>query len=402
MAEQGSTIIIEELTGEKRRVKLVGSGLPFRPAPLQVKQTVVTTWYNGSPEASQQVLGPQDPPSTWEGKWSRTLLGRTPAVVTTGEDGTDQLVPIPWTLFELFDDVCRKGRRLRVTWASLDGAGNDRGKLVREGRLSAAEWQLERVDDIGWKFTFDWAGRGEQPKRVDFSREGDIVASIAAARARASALAAYGQFQKLVAANPRIKNSATYITLGQLENMVDAPNQAVQALSRSAQSVVNQLSRVAGLVKKGRDLPLQLANTSLALARNTLAVVNQFHDDWSRRSPELNSYKSNVADVLRSTNHLWGAIDAARPLAVASHDLTRAAATPATRRSEQQPHTILGVHVVRPTDTIESIARQWYRGNPGATDLAEAICRANRLPWGTVHPARPTLIIPNPETSKRS
>ncbi len=399
MAQQGSSsIIVEELAGERRAVRLVGSGQPFRPAAVHVLQQVVTTWYNGNPEASQQVLGPQDPPVDWEGYWRRTLLGRTPAVVT--QDGADTLVVAPYQLYELFDDVCRKGRRLRVTWAALDGAGVDRGKLVREGRLRSFDASFDRVDDIGWKATFEWLGRSETAQRVinQFNREGDIAAAINDAQVRANALASYAGFQRSAASNAHLPGSASAITLGQIESLVDYPNRLLQAATRGAQRVVSQLQQVGQIMRKARNVPYQLANTALALARDAVAVANQFQDEMGRRSPELNSYKMSVQDVMRSTTYLWRGADLAREMAASGHSLRRTVVTPATHRSEQQPRTILGVHVVRPTDTLSSIASKWY-GNP---DLADTIARANHIPWHTVHPARPTLVIPNPETLKQS
>ena len=72
-----TSILIEEVTGQQRSVELVGSGMPKQGAAWSSLLKVVTTWYTGNDQATQQVLGPRDPPSKWEGRWARTMLSRS-------------------------------------------------------------------------------------------------------------------------------------------------------------------------------------------------------------------------------------------------------------------------------------------------------------------------------------
>jgi LysM repeat protein len=143
-------------------------------------------------------------------------------------------------------------------------------------------------------------------------------------------------------------------------------------------------------------MPAQLANTVLAGANNAAAVGNQFIDALSRRPPELNTYKMNVADFTRATTQLWGVTDNAQAYSRAAHQLRKSASTPTNRPTESlRPRTILGVHPVKTGDTMQSISQRWYK-NPDQTD---AICRANRLPLDTVIPTRAVLVIPVAETT---
>jgi hypothetical protein len=394
-----SAIVIEEMTGgdDARTVTLTGPGLPFRPATMAVLQKVATTWYSGNTEGSQQVLGPQDPPVTWEGSWHRTMLGKHPVQVQQG--GATGLLVSPFELMFLFDDITRKGRRLRVTWAALDGQNNDRGKVVREGRLTRCDWDMHRVDDIGWKMNFEWAGRGGVQNTVNlFSREGEVVASIVQMQQNANALATYGQYQRDKQASAQIPGSASPLSLGQIESLVDAPNNLLKSVTRSGQRIANQLAQVGAIVRKAKNVPYQLANTALALAKDTTAVMNQFHDVMSRRSPEQNTYKNNVTDLLRSTKHFWQATDLTHDLGMSGSELRARVATPAMRDRSKSAKSMLGTHVVKTGETTGTIARKWY----GDADLFDLINYANHMPDHTVVPTRRVLVIPARDIVRQS
>src|SRR3954466_4299054 len=130
-----SSLTIEELTGERRKLELRGPGLPLKGAGWEGSQNVKTTWYPGNGiEATQQVLGPKEEPSEWEGEWNRTRLGRTPCLFTDGA-GTPTKVTAPSFLIDLMDDIRIRGTKLRVTWTVVDESGTPRASKVREGRL---------------------------------------------------------------------------------------------------------------------------------------------------------------------------------------------------------------------------------------------------------------------------
>ncbi len=62
------TLIIRELEGEKREIKLQERNRPFRPWSNPTNQNVVTTLYPGNPRKTVQILGPFDDRVTFEGK----------------------------------------------------------------------------------------------------------------------------------------------------------------------------------------------------------------------------------------------------------------------------------------------------------------------------------------------
>src|ERR1700722_1773414 len=113
----GSVITIAETSGtQARRVSLIGSALPDWGASWKTSQKVVTDWYPGNgTTATQQVLGPREMPSTWEGQWRRNMMVRAPSSFGSAAQ-TDQPCATPATLRDFLDLVFFQGARLQVTW----------------------------------------------------------------------------------------------------------------------------------------------------------------------------------------------------------------------------------------------------------------------------------------------
>jgi hypothetical protein len=61
--ESPGAFIIEELSGQRRKVILIGRGLPYRPLELTGVQRVTTTWLPGFAEATATVMGAKDEPT---------------------------------------------------------------------------------------------------------------------------------------------------------------------------------------------------------------------------------------------------------------------------------------------------------------------------------------------------
>lgn len=384
----GSSVIIEELTGEKRTIKLVGSGQPFRPATIATMQKVVTSWYPGNPEADQQVLGPQEPPSEWEGEWRRNLLGRTPAVVTDASGTHD--VPFPMALVELFDDVVKQGRRIRVTWAAIDGTNSERGRIVREGRLESVEWKIDRADIIGWKMKFAWAGRIGTVRAVSVPNEGSLISYFSAMQQSANALALANAVNKSKQSNAAIPNSATYFSLGQFESMLDAPKRLVDEFDKSVRRFNRQIDQLSNIVKKTVTLPANVARSAVGIAKGLEKAAVHFRDKISAFPAELQAAKPNPVAVLRAFKFGAQTADLSNDTSERARELAEKWSPAVRIGTPTKPSDVLGIHIVRRGETLQSIAMQWYQD----PSLSTEICKANKLPWNQVIPPRPTLVIP--------
>ena len=119
VSSYGSEIAIEELTATEvgllpRKLVLRGPSLPFMGAEWATEQNVKTTFYTGNREGTQQVLGPREVPSTWQGEWRRTMLGHDPAAYFD-EFGANNAIVSPHILREIVDSILIGGAKLRVT-----------------------------------------------------------------------------------------------------------------------------------------------------------------------------------------------------------------------------------------------------------------------------------------------
>jgi len=386
MGDGGSAVVIEELTGDLRVVRLVGSAQPFRPTPLSVIQKVVTTYLPGNPEANQQVLGTQDPSVDWTGEWRRTLLGKTPVVVSD-KDG-ERYLSAPMDLVDLFDDIVRSGQRVRVTWGAIDGAGIDRGNIVREGRIVSADWNIHRADIIEWKIKFEWAGRVGRAHQVTHSN--DTGAVFSALQQDMNALALYGAYQRTLASIASIPNSASFTTLGQIESLLDTPKQLTDKFLIDMRRLNSQLDGISSIIKKTVNVPAEVVRSAVTIANAVHVTARKFRDTISAVPAELTSAKSNLNDVLRSAKYGWKAADLGDVCADRARGLQKQWSSAVRLDRPTAPADILGIHLVKRSDTMQSIAMKWYQD----PSLSVEICKANKLPWHTVTPGKQTLVIP--------
>jgi hypothetical protein len=146
-----TSFVIEELTGQKRRVVLNGRALPHRPVKFTGEQKAEFCWYPGNPEASIQVLGAREGATTIKGFWHDRFLGEftppnpAPATVSGVPIGT------ALALAKTVDEIRRSGQLLQVTW----------DEISRVGILTSFSQEWHRREDVEWEATFTWSvGQG--------------------------------------------------------------------------------------------------------------------------------------------------------------------------------------------------------------------------------------------------
>jgi len=159
-----SAFVVEELSGERRVISLLGRALPYRPIELSGTMRATTTFYAGNPIGTLQVLGAQEEPTTISGFWKdrfiqsvtaegapvnpdgRALLGAAGA----GDVGSGAVADVR-ALVALFDDVRRKGQLLEVRW----------DQQVRRGFLQKFGQKWHNPHDCEWEASFSWISQGE-------------------------------------------------------------------------------------------------------------------------------------------------------------------------------------------------------------------------------------------------
>jgi LysM repeat protein len=409
-----STIVIEELTGSKRKLELTGTGLPFRPAGFGDELTMVTQFYPGNRRGTQQILTPKVSPSDWSGMWRTTSLLRAPCSLKD-ETGVTS-IGFAHNLWEVFRRIFKGGQLLRVTWsteslpptvvkirnaktgetASANGVASNpvpqrNLKVVRLGRIKTFVANPETVDDIGWSATFDWIADGdtEASKLQDVSF--DLVAKIQLAISSQDGVSAKNA--SALRAPPK------RWTLGDLESFAKGPLATFDSFARAADNVTSRMHDLGQLLQTIRSIPASLEGRALDVANYAVSTANNFCADMSRTPIEVTVNQSRVSLLSRSLSYYSGAMTQAQLMASINTDIVRAASR---RRSGTNSDGASGgdrvtasdlitVYMPRAGDTFGSIAVKYY----GTDDVSGALARANGMSAYVIQPPRGVaLIIP--------
>jgi hypothetical protein len=386
-----SSLMIEELSsppgGQPRMVVLQGPGLPFMGAEWGFANALVTEWYPGNgDEATQQSLGPMELPSQWQGKWSRTMMGRAPSVYRDETGALAHLVD-PFTLADYLEAMLRGGARLRVTWAQVSSLPSGRGRKVREGRCKECKFKYTRVEDIAWEIQFEWQSRGSRVQTVTSVRDAGLNATAARMSIAQQALTQQITSQSFIQSDPSIYKSATPLTLGQIDAFANAPATYVNSLLRQVQQTQSQLQAVANIALTLESQPLQIEQSVVNAARNAVAAAHQTIQQFGQVAFETQSQKSNVHDLLRSFRYFGQTSDATYAAALAAQDVVTQLALRAptaagggslgVQGAQSSGGDFIGVYSCKDGDTPARISYRFY----GNMDHGQDILQANRLPW---------------------
>lgn len=380
-----STVTIEELTGKRRVLELSGAGLPRRGTPWGSVLNTKITFPAGTKRAVAHVLGPQEAPSEWEGMWRTTLLSRSAALFT--DEGAPVHITRADILRDAFESLHRSGQLLRVTW------NQDDRKIVREGFATEATFSHDRADDIAWKVTFTWTGRGDvepPPKLRGESLDSAVQAAIAALDNLV------GEIElDATAAAASVLGAASTFTLGNLEALADAPSQFMKGVLASAHNAISSLKKLADTVATVATQPAEIASQCVMLAEDTQAQLNDLCDEFTRRVPDSYSTASAQAAQLASLA-TWssGVQKAAEEAAAKCYELARAARqkdaiiTSKTSGANLTQNDVLAVYVPKMGDSFVTLSKKFY----GTPDAGDVIAIANGYPAYAVTPT-PGLVL---------
>jgi nucleoid-associated protein YgaU len=378
-----SSIVIEELEGQKRTLTLNGPALPLRGATWGGEMRLVTAFPPGrGGEATQQVLGITEAPSDWEGTWNTTRMVAAPSVLRSS--GQNQDITRAFTLMTVFEEIIRAGALLRVTWAT------ENRKLEREGRVGSYKFPIDREDDIRWNASFVWTSRGSGNAVSPVAQaEENIEASL---RAINGTLA---DIQSVIVGSPvqslelTTPNGASFLTLGQLEQIASAPRDFAQQIGNTAVFLQSNVSRAIGVVETIRDQPSQVAEIASTTSRQVQNEMLDIRKRLGRIPPEtLVEPGSSVSTVARTSSYfasIGGKTNKTVQQTIAVQNAARKniRAGDARRSGDQaDPSDVIETVFVRKGDTFAGIALKYY----GTADLASELARANGFPAYQVSP----------------
>lgn len=251
-----SVFTIQEITGEKRLLGLMGRALPYRPFSLDTEQRVELTWLPGVTEATATVLGPKEEETTINGFWKDKYLGDN----STGSDFTFNGAPITTVrdARDVIDELCRSGVLLEVQW--LD---EKRWGLLKK---FAKQWHNEH--DLEWSITFAWISRGEQNGPPLFVAEVDMTDAVTAFSEANSGLRGVS-LPKLnlnlgfVNGLSDIANSINDSILNIEDSVINVGQQVTQA-SNAVKGIIATCSGIADEAKLMRDYVCQTSSSAIS------------------------------------------------------------------------------------------------------------------------------------------
>lgn len=386
-----SVLTIEELTGAARRLELVGPALPFRGAGWPSEQRLVTTRYQGNPEASQQVLGQAELPSEWAGMWHTPLLIATPSRFFDSNPYATEAQPIAdaFTLYELFRSFQSAARLLRVTWSAGAGFGTRERSIVRRGRIAKFEPEFDRADDIKWRVSFDWIGAEQERRDVRPTSGESLLSTLAGLSKTMGDVASSLEAARALSARASLPLSADTFTLGDLEELAAAPSALLAEVGRACRQVESQATQAGAVIKRVRDTPATLRSQAATIARGAAAALSLLRQQTGIVPPETCSANNDrITPSLRGWNYLQLGSAGAQKAASKATD-AKSALSPQNsgistdaRGKPSSPKDRAKTHVAKKGETFASIAKRFY----GDASLAGDLAVANGFPAHQVAP----------------
>lgn len=380
MPEPSSTLSLTELLGADRRQgrKLVlrGGGLPFQGAEWAAEQRLATTWYQGNPEATQQVLGTKELPSDWEGMWRLTQLLSAPCIFSD-EGGPPLAVSDPATLRDIIDSLREDGAFLRVLWEC-------QGKqVVRFGRIGRAAFPHDRMTDIKWNITFEWTGRGARGHNVGAQQNNAQLLEYAKSQAQfVGLLSAAIDIGKLVAAGDPF-------TIADLQQFADYPASVGADIANASLLVTSKLEEIGELLATAAVSPAAFADAAYVAVTTAIDSFSRLHDTFTQIPSDYTAATgagaAATARAIEQAGQVLDQVDAALAALVEFAQALHKSTGASTAQGDAQgakAEQLLATHLCKAGDTFMSLAITYYSD----ADQAGALALANGLPAYQVAP----------------
>lgn len=404
-----SEIEIEELTGTlKRKVTLRGPSLPHKGVTFGTNNRVSTTWYSGNAtEATQQILGPTEAPTSFDGYWRRTLMGKDPALYSS-VNSKETKITTPFVLKDIMESIARDGCRVKVTWTSMSYLGAIFSEQ-RIGRFENITFKYDTESDIGWTANFAWMSRGTEQQRVVAFRNADPSQSADALVLLMNEITEDfdDDFTARTSGQKRIKGQGVpTLSLNQLSALADYPNNLMKGVTRDLNRVVKQFNDAVEIYQKFQSIPGQLSNTITTAMKNTETLVKQYKQKDSGipaeersidNAPDNAMIMSIRADMFRKKVDQIGK-ESKNSMYQFLTQFSRSGNNQAQTNSNQSTsaNTVDTMYITKDGDTPSSVSMKFFNTYDRAID----ILKCNHLPWTmTFFPVGKILIIPSSKSA---
>ena len=383
-----SSFSFKELSGQQRILRLNGRALPYRPFRNTVRQRNDASMLPGYSRASITLLGPEDPPTTINGKWKDKYISLNEAQATEGsviqraidtvdqaigaaanaarfgmsgaQYGTNETVPIEFhgvrvkTVREaagIIDTWVRTGQLLEVTWDTI----------AYHGLIEEFETSWHNTHDLEWEMTFRWIGRAEPTVPALLSDELSVndTASL---------------FQQLA---DQIGIEALPPTFPMAEDAFRDMDALIKRIATSTQAVADTIQSVANLIMAPANAVRQvvaLCNTIEGQCRQLVENL-QLTFVSGGQYPKYTNIDPNVGMtgsvnpgiiqpiVARSFSERMVVAEYTNRVAAVTKQLQREAVARSRQYSAQLQSDLVSVHAAREGQDLRDVSQIYY-GTP--------------------------------------
>lgn len=258
------TMVFQELTGSRRRILLRGRALPYQAIEFPIEMRTKIQWYAGNPEATQQVLGPELPPTEFNGMWKlRFLAGSI--------DATGLFLDTVEDVVELFYDLVRSGNKMSFEW----------GSETREGIMKRFTPNWDRPQDCRWNIRMEWSSRaGEKlPRGAPFGL--DFLADVRAALNGVQEILALRPLDVIDTYQRQV--NATFAEVAETSVAIDTATRRIQNIAAIPGRVLGQVANnterlvasITALLELVTELPITAQTTTLVTTAQMTQELNR-------------------------------------------------------------------------------------------------------------------------------
>lgn len=357
----GGSFEIAQLEGDNPiTVLLRGRAMPYPAVAFEGEQHSKLTWYPGNPVATQQVLGPRESSTTIHGFWKdRFIRG------SILKNGSDTAIQSAAQAVQLFEQLRRAGKRVRVQWSHQ----------VRSGLIKRFVATPDRVQDQAWEIEFEFASRDDE--------EAPKASTEQAAPAGNDLLKRQNALEDLATLSPDMAFALAAEVISRIQGIRDQISKVVDLL-RIVETAVNLPGAVLGALKAsvaslGRQLTelLRRITGERVSAQDRQTATRGKGDYTNPAAPGRRGARASSSLTQEAQFEIWrrsmGLSAAALlfQLQVLTDDVIQRS-RPATTR----------VITVGEGDTLYSLAVRFY----GSSDFANFLALSNRLTTALVPP----------------
>lgn len=271
---QATTFTLEEIGGIT--LTLRDRALPYLPLSITGTQRAEFTWYPGSPQATVQMLGPEEGVIAIRGFWKDRFIEGTNAAQVRGASETVLRVSDAQAsirniedLVRVVDTMRRQGRLIKLTW----------DKITRYGHITQFTQTWHRSHDCEWELDFSVT-----------SQEAPVAPVVASAVKTVSDMAAEEQLlvrrlNGAVASTPAALPKGTVpgapgaplprgYQVAQLNILQDALAAYTSAVD-AVESAASYLSNGAAMIAAGIALPGNIIRNSMSVVSGVISRLSR-------------------------------------------------------------------------------------------------------------------------------